>query len=58
MTLPDEQAVPLMCAVHASLVRGATMAATLHEARQQIEHATASPQHLVTWMACNAYGAA
>ncbi len=57
VTLPDEQAVPLMCAVHASLVRGATMAAALHEARQQIER-DASPQHLVTWMACNAYGAA
>ncbi|HET9600347.1 MAG TPA: CHAT domain-containing protein, partial [Acidimicrobiales bacterium] len=57
VTLPDEQAVPLMRAVHASLVGGATMAAALHEARQQIER-DASPQHLVTWMACNAYGAA
>ena len=49
--------MPLMRAVHASLVGGATMAAALHEARQQIER-DASPQHLVTWMACNAYGAA
>lgn len=54
--VPDVAAVMLMTAVHRQLVRGATLAHALHEARAS--HDTRDPTDYVNWCAFNVHGAA
>ncbi len=54
--IPDVAAVGLMTAVHRRLIRGATLARALHEARAS--HDTRDPGGYVNWCTFNAHGAA
>jgi len=52
----DAETVELMCGVHESLRRGASLADALHRSRSAVDRA--DPRAFVSWCAFNAYGAA
>jgi tetratricopeptide (TPR) repeat protein len=54
--VPDLEAVPLMRTLHEFLLRGATLADALHEARATIDRT--DPRAFVNWCAFTAFGAA
>ena len=54
--VPDVPAIGLMTAVHQHLATGATLARSLHEARQAQD--TEDPGNFVNWCTFNAHGAA
>lgn len=56
LVVPDIDTVPLMCALHRTLLTGATLAQSLHEARATLNRD--EPSGFVNWCAWNAFGAA
>lgn len=56
LVVPDVASVALMCGVHERLLAGASLAASLHAARADLD--TDDPRTFVAWSAYTAYGAA
>ncbi|HEV7656974.1 MAG TPA: CHAT domain-containing protein [Mycobacteriales bacterium] len=56
VVVPDWDVVPLMRSLHSSVLRGATLATALFEARSTLDGA--DPRAFVSWCAFNAFGAA
>jgi CHAT domain-containing protein len=55
VVVPDWDVVPLMCELHAGVLRGDTLAQALHHARATVD--TEDPTAFVSWCAFNAFGA-
>jgi hypothetical protein len=56
IVVSDVESVPLMCALHERIRRGATLSDALHGARASVDRQ--APRAFATWCAFNAYGAA
>ena len=54
--VPDAEVLPLMCALHARLTAGDTLAQALWSARSALD--PTEPAQLAAWCAFDAYGAA
>jgi tetratricopeptide (TPR) repeat protein len=56
VTVPDGSVIPLMCGLHEAILRGASLADALHEARRGLD--LGQPEEFAAWCAFNAFGAA